>query len=111
MKLFGKKKEEKLSQLEIELEKATEVLMSTNWAEEDAQKLYDERLKRVERLKILIGEKETPKKENKIVPWIPVIATTIGAAISLIEIVYIGNKEEAGQMMGKAWNRIFRGRV
>jgi hypothetical protein len=108
MKLFTSK--DKRTELEKERDAAIEELRNTTWTadtevdEEDKPKknIYNEKLKRIERLNELIGEK--PKKG--ISP-----DTALLVAANILGIILIISHEKVNVITSKALGFVMRGRV
>ena len=109
--IFTKRKD-KRTELEKERDRAIEELKTRAWTwideaevKEDGKPktgIYDEQLRRIERLNELIGEK--PKKGID-------LNTALVVLGSLVEILIIINYEKVGIITSKAFNRILRGRA
>ncbi len=93
-------KDGKSTEFESEYLNAITDLENTEF--ESGEENYDDILKRAERLKALLDEKEA-----KIIPWIPVIV----GGLSVMEIILILNYEQLRPVVSKAMSRIVRGRV
>ena len=109
MKLFTKRKD-KRTELEKERDVAIEDLRNTTWeAETEANEneihkknLYNEKLKRIERLNDLIGE----KSKKGISP-----DTALIVAANLLGIMLIISHERVNVITSKALGFVMRGRV